>query len=138
MDKERIVEAARRGAEKYADVCFDYLRQFAAIDCGTGDIEGNRKVVRMVDEMLSKIDGIKIEHFFYEGYGTNIAAKLTPPDPKGKIILNAHMDTVFKKGMTAEHPFRVEGDIAWGLVGAILSVLEKPVVRFVLADNPRL
>ncbi len=115
MDKERIVEAARRGAEKYADVCFDYLRQFAAIDCGTGDIEGNRKVVRMVDEMLSKIDGIKIEHFFYEGYGTNIVAKLTPPDPKGKIILNAHMDTVFKKGMTAEHPFRVEGDIAWGL-----------------------
>ncbi len=115
MDNREILAARERGAEKYKEEVLDTLRTFAGIDCGSRDVEGNRKVVEIVDSFLRKIDGIKIEHFFHEGYGTNIVAKLTPPNAKGKIILNAHMDTVFKQGMTREHPFRIEGDTAYGL-----------------------
>jgi glutamate carboxypeptidase len=34
---------------------------------------------------------------------------------KRKVLLIAHMDTVYPKGMGAKQPFRVEGDKAWGL-----------------------
>ena len=32
-----------------------------------------------------------------------------------KILLLAHMDTVYPRGMLAQQPFRIEGDRAWGL-----------------------
>lgn len=114
-DQKKAVEAAKSGAKKYAAPGLDYLRQFAGIDCGSRDVEGNAKVVEIIDGMLSQIEGIKIEHHFFEGYGINIVAKLTPENPTGKIILNAHTDTVFKKGQTEEFPFRIDGDTAYGL-----------------------
>ena len=111
-DQKKAVEAAKSGAKKYAAPSLDYLRQFAGIDCGSRDVEGNAKVVEIIDGMLSQIQGIKIEHHFFEGYGINIVAKLTPENPTGKIILNAHTDTVSKKGPTDEFPFHIDGDTA--------------------------
>ena len=32
-----------------------------------------------------------------------------------KILLLAHMDTVYQRGMLAKQPFRIEGDRAYGL-----------------------
>lgn len=112
---DEILKAAREGAAKYAQEQFDVLRQFCAIDCGSCNEEGNAKVVEIIDGLLNKIEGIQIEHQHFPGYGTNIVAKLTPANPTGKIILNAHTDTVFKPGDVEKYPLRIEGDTAYGL-----------------------
>ena len=46
-------------------------------------------------------------------YGDNIVASLSGSG-KGKVLLIAHMDTVFKKGDAAARPFRIEGGRAYG------------------------
>jgi glutamate carboxypeptidase len=46
-------------------------------------------------------------------FGDNIVASLSGSG-KGKILLIAHMDTVFKKGDAAARPFRIEGGRAYG------------------------
>lgn len=105
--------AIGRGAAKYAPRQLELLGKFAAIDCGTGDLEGNRRVVELVREELSALPAaVTLE----EGpNGSHVVARIRPERPTGKIILNSHLDTVFHPGDTAAHPFRVEGDWAWGL-----------------------
>lgn len=112
---ENVIRAARAGAKAAAPEQMEVLRQFAAIDCGTCDEEGNAQVVRLVEEQLRKIKGIEIEQVYSPGYGIHIIARLKPEKSCGKILLNAHMDTVFHRGDTAKHPYREEGDRAYGL-----------------------
>ena len=114
-NKQAVIEAATAGAKKYADEQLDLLRQFACIDCGSRNEEGNRRVVEILDRLLETIDGIEIEHRYFEGYGINIIARLRPENPTGKIILNAHTDTVFKPGDAEKYPFHIDGDTAYGL-----------------------
>lgn len=131
-DVNKIVEKVNFCISDYAAEALDILKKFSSIDCGTKDIEGNKKVVEIVEELLSRIQGIQIERYFIEGFGYDLAAKLNEGNPNGKIVLNAHMDTVFKKGDAQKHPFRIQGDQAYGLgiadckggiVVSILSVL---------------
>ena len=74
-NKQAVIEAATAGAKKYADEQLDLLRQFAGIDCGSRNEEGNRRVVEILDRLLETIDGIEIEHRYFEGYGINIIAR---------------------------------------------------------------
>lgn len=112
---ESILAAAEAGARQYAAEQFEVLRTFSTIDCGSRNEEGNRKVVEIIDGLLGQIRGIEIEHRYFEGYGINIVARLKPEHPTGKIILNAHTDTVFKPGDCEKYPMRIEGDTAYGL-----------------------
>ena len=45
--------------------------------------------------------------------GDNIVASFSGAG-KGKVLLMAHMDTVFAKGAAAARPFRIEGGRAYG------------------------
>ena len=119
MDKtEQILQAAKEGAKKYFDEQVSLLTKFSSIDCGTCDEEGNKKIVAIVENLLNTIQGIQIEKHYSKGFGQHIVAKLKPENPDGKIILSAHMDTVFKKGDTAENPPHIEGDRFYGLGSA--------------------
>lgn len=129
---KEVIAATGHDVEAYAAEALELLKEFSTIDCGTGDVAGNARVVEILDQLLSRIEGIQIEHVEFEGYGKNILARVNPGNPNGKIVLNGHMDTVFEQGDAAAHPFRVEGDRAYGLgivdckgglLVAILSVL---------------
>ena len=114
---EEILKAAAEGAAKYEAEQFEVLKKFCSIDCGSRDEEGNAKIVEIVDGLLKEIKGIDIQHHYFEGYGINIVARLKPENPDGKIVLNAHLDTVFHRGDTEKYPFRLdyENDMAYGL-----------------------
>ena len=64
MDKtEQILQAAKEGAKKYFDEQVSLLTKFSSIDCGTGDEEGNKKIVNKetynkLVEGLKKLEGI--------------------------------------------------------------------------------
>ncbi len=91
------------------------LQKFCKIDCGTRNLEGNKQVVAIVDQELSKLKGVKIIHHESPEFGTAVVGILKSKNAKGKIILNAHLDTVFKPGDCKKHPYKVEGDKAYGL-----------------------
>ena len=83
------------------------------IDSGTGDMEGVNAVGAIAAEELKKL-GAAIETIpALPAYGDNIVASLSGAG-KGKVLLIAHMDTVFKKGAAAARPFRIEGGRAYG------------------------
>jgi glutamate carboxypeptidase len=83
------------------------------IDSGTGDMGGVNAVGAVAVEELKKL-GAAIETVpALPAYGDNVVASLSGSG-KGKILLIAHMDTVFKKGDAAARPFRIEGGRAYG------------------------
>lgn len=127
QDYENIVAAAKAGAEKSFEAQMALLQQFCGINCGSRNVEGNKKVVKLVDKVLNEI-GAHIEHIDSEEYGTYIVARLKPAKPEGKIILNAHLDTAFFDDKVEEHPFRIEGEYAYGLgisdcKGGVVTIL---------------
>ena len=103
----------------------DTLKQLVSIETGTRDLEGLEKAAYLIAGRLQAL-GAKVElvdppaDSYYRMADT--PAKLGKVvratfEGKGKkrILLLAHMDTVYLRGMLAKQPFRVEGDRAWGL-----------------------
>ncbi len=83
------------------------------IDSGTGDATGVNAVGAIAAGELKAL-GAEIELTpALPAYGNNIIAKWTGTG-KGKVLLMAHMDTVFPKGAVAARPFRIEGNRAFG------------------------
>ena len=112
--KEAVLAAARQGAKKYAGEQLELLRRLSEIDHGTGNIEGNRQVIQQMDALFATMD-IAVEYPENPGRGRHVVARIKPERSTGKVIINSHLDTVFKPGDAAAHPFRIEGDIAYGL-----------------------
>lgn len=113
-NQSAVLKAAREGSERYFDRQMALLERFCSIDCGSRNVEGNRQVVEIVDEILLEL-GAEISHIDAPDFGTHVVGRISGKKPNGKIILNAHLDTVFDKGEVAEHPFRIEGEFAYGL-----------------------
>lgn len=114
MRKKDVLQAAQKGAEKYAAEQLEFLRRVSVIDHGTGNIEGNQQVIDLMTEVFSTMD-ISVEYPENPSWGKHVVARIKPENSTGKIILNSHLDTVFKPGDAAAHPFRIEGDYAYGL-----------------------
>ncbi|MGA2776591.1 MAG: glutamate carboxypeptidase [Steroidobacteraceae bacterium] len=103
----RAVEANRPGA-------LDLLAQIVNIDSGTGDVEGGAKVEAVLAERLRAI-GAEVSAAAAEAPGLpdNLLA-VFHGSGKGKILIIAHIDTVFGPGTVAGRPFSIDGDRAHG------------------------
>ena len=118
------VEPVLALAKRERPALLDTLKELVSIETGSRDLEGLDKAASLIAERLRALDAKvelvdpsadayrmedtpakigKIVHAAFEGKGTK------------KILLLAHMDTVYLRGMLAKQPFRVEGDRAYGL-----------------------
>ena len=101
----------------------DTLRDLVNIESGSKDSEGLAQLAALIGERLARLGG-KVEII----EPTEIyRMEDTPPKPgamvhaefKGtgskKIMLIAHMDTVYLRGMLKDQPFRIDGERAYGL-----------------------
>jgi glutamate carboxypeptidase len=100
------------------------LQELVAIESGSGDHEGLDKLSALIAERLRALGG-KVE-FIEPGadayrmqdtpkqIGRMVKASFTGSGSK-KIMLIAHMDTVYLRGMAASQPFRIDGNFAYGL-----------------------
>lgn len=118
MDEARrriIADAARTGAEAVLPRQLALLEKLCAIDSGTGCEAGNAAVIELLEPVLSEL-GARVERVTEPGLGTHIVARLRPEGPcGGRVLLAAHLDTVFGPGFAEAHPFHIDGDWAWGL-----------------------
>jgi glutamate carboxypeptidase len=110
-------------AKKEKPALLETLKALVSIESGSRDFEGLGKLAALIAKRLTALGG-KVELVepsdVYkmadtpEKIGKMVRATFTGKGTK-KILLIAHMDTVYPRGMLAKQPFRVEGDRAYGL-----------------------
>ena len=117
--QSELLELAKKEQQPYLDT----LRDLVHIKSGSKDVAGVKKIAEYIAAKL-KSQGAKVEFInptdIYrlddtpEQVGPMVHAEF-----KGKgtsrIMLIAHMDTVYLPGMIKDQPFRVDGDKAYGL-----------------------
>ena len=108
---DKLVHA---GAEQAKEPALKLLEQLVNIDSGSGYEPGLSKVSAIVVEELKKL-GATIETFpnTAPDKSNHVIATLKGTG-KAKILLMAHMDTVFKEGSAAARPFHIKDGRAYG------------------------
>ncbi len=100
------------------------LEALTSIESGSRDLEGLAKIAALISQRLTAA-GMAVEsipmkapddHLLLKGavVGNAIYGRLKGSGSQ-KILLIAHMDTVYPKGMLAKQPFRIDGNRAYGL-----------------------
>ena len=101
----------------------DTLRDLVSIESGSKDLEGLDKIAHLIADRLRKLGGhVEIvppaDVFRMDDTpaktGAMVRAVWKGTGTKN-ILLIAHMDTVYLRGMLKDQPFRIEGDKAYGL-----------------------
>ena len=140
-----LLEQAKKEQQPYLDT----LRDLVHIESGSKDVEGVKKIAEYIAGKL-RVQGAKAEvieptdiyrlddtpekvgpmvHAEFKGKGTS------------RIMLIAHMDTVYLPGMLKDQPFRVDGDKAYGLgiaddkQGVALIMHIAPLLKKLGIDN---
>jgi glutamate carboxypeptidase len=119
------VEPVRSLAEKEKVPLTDTLKDLVSIESGSGDREGLDKIADVIVGRLNALGGAveMIEPDPADTYrmvdtpkqiGKMVRARFAGTGTK-KILLIAHMDTVYLRGMLAQQPFRIDGNRAYGL-----------------------
>ena len=100
------------------------LRELVSIESGSADVEGLNRIADLIAGRLRALGG-DVE--FVDPPADMVRFENTPPRTgksvvgrfRGtgtkRILLLAHMDTVYPRGMLAKQPFRIDGDRAYGL-----------------------
>ncbi len=116
-------ERLRSLAAKETPALLETLKDIVSIESGSRDIEGLDRLAAVVAARLGALGG-RVEvvepgeayrmEDTPEKIGKIVRATFAGDGAK-KILLLAHMDTVYSRGVGAEQPFRVDGGRAYGL-----------------------
>jgi glutamate carboxypeptidase len=110
-------------AKKEKPALLETLKALVAIESGSRDDEGLAKLAGVIAGRLKELGGqvelVEPSDIYQmedtpEKIGKMVRASFTGTGTK-KILLIAHMDTVYPRGMLVQQPFRIEGDRAYGL-----------------------
>ncbi|BAT58262.1 carboxypeptidase G2 precursor [Variibacter gotjawalensis] len=112
-------------AARHKQPLLDTLKDIVSIETGSRDIEGLDKSAAYVADKLKALGG---EVEVIDPQGDDVYKMEDTPARLGKIVratfkgtgtkkimLIAHQDTVYQKGMLAKQPFQINGDRAYGL-----------------------
>ena len=117
---EKVLEAVKKEQQAFLDT----LKSLVEIESGSKDREGLDRIAVVIAERLKALGGevevIEAGPEIYQMFDTpEKIGRMVRATFKGsgtkKILLLAHMDTVYPRGMLVNQPFKVEGDRAWGL-----------------------
>ena len=100
------------------------LKDLVAVESGSRDLEGLATLAQLVASRLQAV-GMKTElidakapDFHPQLKGAKLGSMVYGTQSgtgKRRVLLIAHMDTVYERGMGAKQPFRIDGDRAYGL-----------------------
>jgi glutamate carboxypeptidase len=119
----RPVEPVLALAQKERPALLETLKTLVSIESGSGDIDGLGQIAAVVADRLKDLGG-KVELVEAKDVyrmadtpakiGQMVRASFAGKGTK-KILMIAHMDTVYQRGMLAKQPFRIDGNRAYGL-----------------------
>ena len=100
------------------------LKQLVSVESGSRDLEGLDKIANLIAAKFKALGGqVELIDPSADAYrmedtpekiGKVMRATFKGTGTK-KIMLIAHMDTVYQIGMSNQQPFRIDGDKAYGL-----------------------
>ena len=101
----------------------DTLRDLVSIESGSKDLEGLEKIAALIADRLRQLGGkvavlAPADVFRMDDTPAKTGAMVQAEwlgTGKKKVLLIAHMDTVYLRGMLKDQPFRVDGTRAYGL-----------------------
>ena len=119
----QAVEPVRALAAKEKAPLLDTLKALVSIESGSRDFEGLSRLADLIAGRLRALGGevelVEPSNIYKmedtpERIGNMVRATFRGTGSK-KILLIAHMDTVYPRGMLEKQPFRIDGDRAYGL-----------------------
>ncbi|WP_316156690.1 M20/M25/M40 family metallo-hydrolase [Cupriavidus sp. BIC8F] len=118
------VEPVHQLAQQEKPALIATLKDLVSIESGSKDIEGLDRIATLIRDRLAALGATEAklvepaEIYRMEDTPKQVG-KMVMAQFKGSgkrnIMLIAHMDTVYLRGMLAQQPFRIEGDRAYGL-----------------------
>jgi len=124
QDAAALNQSVKQKADAAVAPLLDTLKTYVGIESGSRDLEGLAKLGDVIAAELKDL-GMQVEiiptkapesHPQLKGatLGSIIYARKMGTGKK-KILLIAHRDTVYSKGMGVKQPFRIDGNRAYGL-----------------------
>src|SRR5215470_10693008 len=119
----QAVEPVRSLAAREKPALLETLKALTSIESGSRDIEGLGRIADLIAARLRELGGqvelVEASNIYKmedtpAQIGKMVRATFTGTGDK-KILLIAHMDTVYQRGTLEKQPFRIEGDRAYGL-----------------------
>ena len=119
----RMDRAVMAAAEAEREPLLETLRELVSIESGSRDAEGLRRIAGVIAGRLEGLGG-EVELVTHDDpyvmvdtpdeIGPTVVGRFRGSG-QGRILLLAHMDTVYLRGQLAEQPFRVVDERAYGL-----------------------
>ena len=107
-------EKVYSAVEAHRDGALDLLKSIVNIDSGSGDIGGGEQVESILTPRLQAAGAeVRTEPAEVPTVAPNLVA-VFHGSGKARVLIIAHIDTVFGPGTVAKRPFRIEGDKAYG------------------------
>ncbi len=92
----------------------DTLKSLVLIESGSTDLDGLAKIATLIDDRLKAL-GFKTERRkAMPGVGADIVIGTLAGSGKRRIMLQAHMDTVYERGILQTQPYRQDGNKLFG------------------------
>jgi glutamate carboxypeptidase len=120
----QTVEPVGALVKKETPAVLDTMKALVEIESGSSDIEGLDRIRDLIASRLAALGGkteiVDPEVPAKRGVGVpekigKIVRATFAGSGRAKLLLLAHMDTVYPRGMLAKQPFRIDGDRALGL-----------------------
>ena len=118
VDESTLAQVQRERAP-----LIDTMRELVSVESGSRDFDGLSRIAEVIAGRLRMLGGdvdlVEPTDIYHmqdtpAQIGRSVVARFRGTGTR-RILLLAHMDTVYLKGMLAEQPFRLEGNRAYGL-----------------------
>ncbi|WP_313171172.1 glutamate carboxypeptidase [Stenotrophomonas sp.] len=103
----------RSAAMAQQPAVIETLRDLVTVESGSTDHEGVGKLMAYLDKRLSALDA-KVERVASAAGGPDLVRGTFSGNGKLKVMLIAHADTVYDRGILEKEPFQQKGNLLYG------------------------
>ena len=107
-------EKLRAAAEQAKPALIETLRDMVMIESGSGDAEGLAKMADLTEARLKDLGATTERRKMQAGTGADMVIGRFEGTGTKKLMLIAHMDTVYQHGVLQSQPYHIEGNRIFG------------------------
>lgn len=107
-------EKLRAAAEQAQPAVIESLHDMVMIESGSSDVEGLKKMADYTEARLKALGATTERRKTTRGAGADMVIGTFDGTGTRKLMLIAHMDTVYQRGVLATEPYRVDGTRIYG------------------------